>query len=238
MLRFIALLSLCVSVILGAECDSCCDDPPPSDECSMLEKKLLVLENTIEEAECDMDMDGNEDLSEMCEMLVVDEIPACLQHEEEEDADECLDSVSTDDIVKKCQCKNYEELKEDLLDTIEDLCDERDSKHHLNPVQIAAWSNLWQCGQHQRNRGSFQCQHFFQNGLHFSRANAFLLATGNTNVFLLNQALRNRGITNSLTTAILLNRFRNRGTAGFTNNAFTNAFIFNRFLNRGNIFRG
>merc|ERR1719470_305800 len=143
-------------------------------------------------------------------LLALEVIPACFQLEDE-DIDECLDKVDTDDIVKRCQCKSYEQVKEDLFEALEVYCEgDRDSKHHRSAGQIAIWSRFLGCGPRQ-NPGTFRCQMFFRNEVHLSAANSFFLGTGNTNAFLLNQALGNRGNTNPLTNALIFNQVFNRG---------------------------
>merc|ERR1712105_22497 len=220
MLRYIALLSLCVPALLGADCD-----PPPSDDmsCSVLDKKMVVLEEAIEEAECNMGVKSKGDMSEVCDMLTMEAIPACFQ-QEDEDAEECLDRMATNDIVKKCECKAYEEVMDDLLEALEVYCeDDRDSKSHRSPGELMALSRLWRCGPRQNPRTP-QCIWFFQNEAHLTFTNSFFLANGNTNAFLLNQALRNRGNTNPLTRALILNQVVNRGN---NRDFFTNAFLLN-----------
>merc|ERR1719470_718277 len=143
-------------------------------------------------------------------LLALEVIPACFQLEDE-DIDECLDKVDTDDIVKRCQCKSYEQVKEDLFEALEVYCEgDRDSKHHRSAAQIAIWSRFLGCDPRQ-NPGTFRCQMFFRNEVHLSAANSFFLGTGNTN---------------PLTNALIFNQVFNRGNN--RNDVFMDTFLFNQ----------
>merc|ERR1712002_139426 len=176
-------------------CDSCCAPPPSIDSdkitCSVLDKRLIVLENAIEEQECfTMDMVSIEDptlmnigddlkakldevteevTDEVCEFVAFESIPPCMMHENQ-DKEECLErkgkELSVGDIIQRCKCKSYAKIKDDILTTMEMLCeDERDAKNHnqMTPLDVVIWWRYLQC-----NANPWTCVWFWRNRINFN----------------------------------------------------------------------
>merc|ERR1712002_560239 len=110
-------------------CDSCCDPPPRSlrsdqTSCDVLERRILMVEEAMEYADCYNGFVGREEVSagerSSCDTLTAEAIPACMQPGVQ-DSDECLDKVANRD-MNWCKCMYLENMKEDLIRVYDFAC--------------------------------------------------------------------------------------------------------------------
>merc|ERR1712243_441430 len=152
-------------------CDSCCPTPPPVDEdkiaCAALDKRLVVLEDALRDHECSAESADDETM-ELCAQLTFEATPLCM-NATNIDSDECFRRVGQElgkeGIMDACKCEAWKQLKEDLMVSLELVCDDsRKGKNNqcITPFGTVLWWRYLQCSS-QPFAGRLGCAWFLNN---------------------------------------------------------------------------
>merc|ERR1711970_792966 len=135
-------------------CDSCCPAPPPVDEdkvaCAALDKRLIVLEDAMRDAECSTE-NADDETIKLCAQLTFEVTPTCM-NATNIDSDECFRRVEQElgkeGIMNTCKCEAWKQLKEDIMVSVELVCEDstRKGKNQcITPVGQVIWWQYLNC---------------------------------------------------------------------------------------------
>jgi len=155
----VLLLATCILAQDPQKCASCCppapDPVPDTIACDTLDSHLDMIDDAIEEAQCDDEASGQES-DDVCHAITMKAIPPCMLMEGSSEQAKCLAEAAEDieeelglgeeagtEVVAKCKCDAFKKIHKDLSSVRDMMCPTSDSDRNPRNYYGYGANTLW-----------------------------------------------------------------------------------------------